>query len=50
MKLRDIISHHYDRVEHEIIFDICKNHLPRLNSTIHEIIEKENSKYSDNPI
>ena len=50
MKLRDIISHHYDRVDHEIIFDICKNHLPRLKSTIHEIIEKENSKYSDNPI
>jgi len=44
MKLRDIISHHYDRVDHEIIFDICKNHIPRLKSTIHEIIEKENSQ------
>jgi uncharacterized protein with HEPN domain len=45
MKLRDIISHHYDRVDHEIVFDICKNHIPRLKSTIHEIIEKENSQF-----
>ena len=42
MKLRDIVSHHYEKVDHEIIFDICKNHVPRLKSTIHKIIEKEN--------
>ena len=50
MKLRDIISHHYDMVDHEIVFDICKNHIPRLKSTIHEIIEKENSQYPDSPV
>ena len=44
MKLRDIVSHHYEKVDHEIIFDICKNHVPRLKSTIHKIIEKENSQ------
>jgi len=42
MKLRDIISHHYEMVDHEIIFDICKNHIPRLKSTIQKIIGKEN--------
>ncbi len=42
MRLRDIVSHHYEKVDHEIIYDICKNHIPRLKSTIHEIIEKEN--------
>jgi len=42
MRLRDIVSHHYEKVDHEIIFDICKNHIPRLKSTIHDIIEKEN--------
>jgi len=34
MKLRDIVSHHYEQVDHEIIFDICKNHLPKLKETI----------------
>jgi uncharacterized protein with HEPN domain len=43
MKLRDIISHHYEMVDHEIIFDICKNHIPILKSTIQKIIGKENS-------
>ncbi len=43
MRLRDIVSHHYEKVDHEIIFDICKNHIPRLKSTIYEIFEKENS-------
>ena len=50
MRLRDIVSHHYEKVDHEIIFDICKNHIPRLNSTIHEIIAKESSQNLDNPV
>jgi len=44
MKLRDIISHHYDRMDHEIIYDICKNHIPRLKATITKIIEKEGTQ------
>ena len=44
IKLREIISHHYEMVDHEIIFDICKNHIPRLKSTIQKIIKKENRK------
>ncbi len=41
IKLREIISHHYEMVDHEIIFDICKNHIPILKSTIQKIILKE---------
>ena len=37
MKLRDIISHHYDHVDHEIIFDICKNKVPTLKRTVQQI-------------
>ena len=33
-RLRDIISHHYDIIDHEIIYDICKNHVPDLKATI----------------
>jgi len=40
IKLREIISHHYEIVDHEIIFDICKNHIPILKSTIQQIIQK----------
>jgi uncharacterized protein with HEPN domain len=39
MRLRDIISHHYDVLDHEIIFDICKNHIPQLTTTVKKIIE-----------
>ena len=43
MRLRDIVSHHYEKVDHEIIFDICKNHIPKLKLAVHDIIEKANS-------
>ncbi len=38
MRLRDIVSHHYEKVDHEIIFDICANHLPKLKKTIQKIL------------
>jgi uncharacterized protein with HEPN domain len=38
MKLRDVISHHYDHVDHEIIFDICKNNIPPLKEAIQQIL------------
>ena len=50
MRLRDIVSHHYEKVDHEIIFDICKNHIPKLKSTIHKIIEKENLQKPGDPV
>jgi len=39
MKLRDIVSHHYEKVDHEIVFDICKNHLPKLRKTIQKMLK-----------
>jgi uncharacterized protein with HEPN domain len=48
MRLRDIISHHYEMVDHEITFDICETHLPRLKSAIQNIIRKENQSNSGN--
>jgi len=50
MRLRDIVSHHYEKVDHEIIFDICTRHISRLRSTIHKIIENESSENFDNPV
>ena len=44
MKLRDIISHHYDQIDYEIIFDICKNHLTNLRYAIQKISEKIGSQ------
>ncbi len=38
MKLRDIISHHYDIIDHEIIYDICSNHLIPLKATVQKVI------------
>ena len=39
MKLRDIISHHYYHVDHEIIHDICQNNLPKLKKVVQEMIK-----------
>ena len=40
MKLRDIISHHYEHMDHEIVYDICKNHLPSLKKAV-QLIYKD---------
>ena len=50
MRLRDIVSHHYEKVDHEIIFDISKNPIPKLKLAIHGIIEKENLWNTDDPV
>jgi len=41
MRLRDIISHHYEMIDHEIIFDICTNHIPKLKAIVQRIIDTE---------
>ena len=38
MRLRDIVSHHYEKMDHEIIYDICKNHLPELAQTVQRML------------
>lgn len=35
--MRDIISHHYFDLNAEIVFPICKNHIPKLLKTITEM-------------
>ena len=37
--LRDIISHHYFDLDAEVIFDVCKNHIPDLKITIERMLE-----------
>jgi uncharacterized protein with HEPN domain len=41
MRLRDIISHHYEAIDYEIIFDICKNHIPQLKTTATNIVTQQ---------
>lgn len=43
MKLRNIISHHYDQLDYEIIFDICENHITILKETVQKILSDLNS-------
>jgi len=33
-KFRDLVSHHYEQVDHEIVFDICNTHIPVLNEEV----------------
>ena len=36
-KLRDLVSHHYEQVDYEIVYDICKVHIPLLAEAIQKI-------------
>jgi len=36
-KFRDLVSHHYEYVDHEIVYDICKTHIPNLLEVIQKI-------------
>ena len=38
-RFRDLVSHHYDHVDHEIVYDICHNHIPRLRDVIEKMIK-----------
>jgi len=40
IRMRDLISHHYDTVNPEIIFDVCLNHLPILKSTVEKMLKE----------
>ena len=44
IRLREIISHHYDQLSHEIIFGICKNNLLPLKNAAEEIISELKKK------
>jgi len=36
-KFRDLVSHHYEHVDYEIVYDICKTHIPKLIEVIQKI-------------
>ena len=36
-RFRDLVSHHYNHVDHEIIYDICKVHIPILKLTLQRV-------------
>ncbi len=36
-RFRDFVSHHYSQVDHEIVFDICKVHVPKLKIALQKI-------------
>ena len=38
--MRDIISHHYFETDAEVIYDVCKNHIPKLSQTIDKMIRE----------
>jgi uncharacterized protein with HEPN domain len=36
-KFRDLVSHHYEHVDHEIIYDICNVHIPKLKDAVQNL-------------
>jgi len=36
-RFRDFVSHHYSQIDHEIVFDICKVHIPELKAALMKI-------------
>ena len=36
-RFRDLVSHHYEHVDHEVVFDICKRHIPKLGEVIQNL-------------
>jgi uncharacterized protein with HEPN domain len=38
--MRDVISHHYFETDVEVIYDVCKNHIPNLAQTINKMIRE----------
>jgi len=39
-RFRDLVSHHYEHVDHEIVYDICNSHIPRLKKVIQKMIKE----------
>jgi uncharacterized protein with HEPN domain len=37
-KFRDFVSHHYENIDHEIVYDICKVHIPQLIIVVKHIL------------
>lgn len=42
IRFRDIVSHHYEMMDHAIIFNICTTNIPELHNAIRKFREKRN--------
>jgi len=42
-RFRDLVSHHYEHVDHEIVYDICETNIPKLR----EVIQKMRTAISE---
>ena len=40
IRFRDYISHHYEQIEHEVVFDICAAKIPELKACLTALIKK----------
>ena len=49
-KFRDLVSHHYDHVDHEIVYDICKMHIPKLDEAVQKMRNSLSESSSLNPL
>jgi uncharacterized protein with HEPN domain len=36
-RFRDLVSHHYTNIDHEVVYDICKVHIPRLKEKLQKM-------------
>lgn len=39
IRFRDFISHHYDKADHEVLFDLCNNDLADLKNKVIQILQ-----------
>ena len=42
-KMRDIIAHHYFDIDAEIVYSVCKKHIPALEKAIYQILIEFNA-------
>jgi uncharacterized protein with HEPN domain len=40
IRFRDFISHHYEMLDYEVVFEICENYLPKLEIVIRMELSK----------
>ncbi len=40
IRLRDIISHHYEKLQEEVVFDICTVFIPELEKAVNTILDE----------
>ena len=40
IRFRDYVSHHYEQLEHSVVFDICSIKVPELKTCISSLIKK----------